>query len=125
MAQISDKIKRIFKKEDWLMKESLKRTMKRHRKIMRAIESVKKGRTAGKAKAFFTTKELNKIYSDFMEYDQETVSADTTTSYLALQDAFDSYLNEFQSDLFRQAFEYGYIKAIENSCKVVAADAKQ
>lgn len=51
--------------------------------------------------------DMTALYDEFLD-DRGHVSEEVTSSYKAMQEAFDNYLAAVDEDTFRQAFRFGY-----------------
>ncbi len=51
-------------------------------------------------------------YEDFLEDIQETASDEAGKAYQEMHDSFETYLDAVQTDMFQQAFRYGYEKGL-------------
>lgn len=57
--------------------------------------------------------EYKAIYEEFLAQDEETASQEIRDSYSEMNNEFERYLCAIQEDMFRKAFEFGYVKGVE------------
>ena len=60
-----------------------------------------------------TKQEALGYYDDFLEDIRETASDEVRETYQEIHDGFEAYLDAVQTDMFQQAFRYGYEKGLE------------